>query len=187
MRRNFDVIPIDIWDIDDIIDTDGTEQSERELALKYQTNFTPSLVFYDADGTPVFRLRGYYPPYKFRAALKYVAEKFYENETFSEYFARASQGEFFLLGGLLLGQLVVEQIDETRLELLFLFARPAHARLRAGTGSAALGRSSTFWMVKVIVADDCNQLAEAMAAVEMRTPPERPRPDMDAITIWMET
>ena len=54
MRRNFDVIPIDIWDIDDIIDTDGTEQSERELALKYQTNFTPSLVFYDENGKAVF-------------------------------------------------------------------------------------------------------------------------------------
>jgi thioredoxin-related protein len=100
MRRNFDVIPIDIWDIDDIIDTDGTEQSERELALKYQTNFTPSLVFYDENGKPVFRLRGFYPPYKFRAALKYVAEKFYEEETFRDYLARAEPGMFFYTEGL---------------------------------------------------------------------------------------
>ena len=35
------------------------------------TNFTPSLVFYDADGNIALRLRGYYPPYQFRAALEY--------------------------------------------------------------------------------------------------------------------
>ncbi|MEJ2308947.1 MAG: thioredoxin fold domain-containing protein [Gammaproteobacteria bacterium] len=100
MRRNFDVIPIDIWDIDDIIDTDGSEHSERELALKYDTNFTPSLVFYDENGKPVFRLRGFYPPYKFRAALKYVAEKFYETESFRDYLARAEPGMFFYAEGL---------------------------------------------------------------------------------------
>ena len=100
MRKNFDVIPIDIWDIDDIIDTDGTEQSERELALKYQANFTPSLVFYDENGKAVFRLRGFYPPYKFRAALKYVVEKFYEEETFRDYLARAEPGMFFYAEGL---------------------------------------------------------------------------------------
>ena len=100
MRKHFDVIPIDIWDIDDIIDTDGTEHSERELALKYQTNFTPSLVFYDEKGKAVFRLRGFYPPYKFRAALKYVAEKFYEEEAFRDYLARAEPGMFFYTEGL---------------------------------------------------------------------------------------
>ena len=100
MRKHFDVIPIDIWDIDDIIDTDGTEQSERELSQKYETNFTPSLVFYDENGKPVFRLRGFYPPYKFRAALKYVSEKFYEKEKFRDYLARAEPGMFFYAEGL---------------------------------------------------------------------------------------
>ena len=48
----------------------------------------------------MFRLRGFYPPYKFRAALKYVNEEFYKKETFADYFARANPGEYFLLGGL---------------------------------------------------------------------------------------
>jgi len=100
LRQHFDVIAFDIWGIDDIIDTDGKKYTERELSLHYKTNFTPSLVFYDENGKPVFRLRGFYPPYKFRAALEYVTDKFYEKETFSEYFARAVQGEFFLLSGL---------------------------------------------------------------------------------------
>ena len=100
LRRHYDVIAFDIWGIDDVIDTDGKEFSERELSLRYKTNFTPSLVFYDRDGTPVFRLRGYYPPYKFRAALQYAVEQFYKKEQFADYFARANPGEYFLLGGL---------------------------------------------------------------------------------------
>lgn len=100
LRQHFDVIAFNIWGIDDITDTDGKTYTERELSIHYKTNFTPSLVFYDKDGKPVFRLRGFYPPYKFRAALQYVTEGFYEKETFSEYFERADPGEYFLLGGL---------------------------------------------------------------------------------------
>ncbi|HHJ34455.1 MAG TPA: thioredoxin [Gammaproteobacteria bacterium] len=100
LRRHYDVIAFDIWGIDDIIDTDGKQYTEHELSIHYKTDFTPSLIFYDAGGTPVFRLRGYYPPYKFRAALQYVTEEFYKKETFAEYFERANTGDFFLLGGL---------------------------------------------------------------------------------------
>ena len=100
LRDHYDVIAFDIWGIDDIIDTDGTTYTERELSIKYKTNFTPSLVFYDAEGTPVFRLRGFYPPYKFRASLQYVTEEFYKTEKFADYFERANPGEYFLLGGL---------------------------------------------------------------------------------------
>jgi thioredoxin-related protein len=49
---------------------------------------------------PVFRLRGFYPPYKFRAALQYVTEGFYKKEVFADYFLRATQGKFFLNAGL---------------------------------------------------------------------------------------
>ncbi len=100
LRKHYDLIAFDIWGIDDIIDTDGKEYTERGLSVHYKTNFTPSLVFYDKEGTPVFRLRGYYPPYKFRAALQYVVEGFYKSETFADYFSRAETGGYFLLGGL---------------------------------------------------------------------------------------
>ena len=100
LQKHFDLIAFDIWGIDDITDTDGTTYTERDLSIHYKTNFTPSLVFYNAEGTPVFRLRGFYPPYKFRAAIQYVTEEFYKEETFSDYFARANPGEYFLLGGL---------------------------------------------------------------------------------------
>ena len=101
LRKHFDVIPVDIWGIEDIVDTDGNTYSERELSLRYKTNFTPSLVFYDDKGKPVYRLRGYYPPYQFRAALYYVAEGFYRVEKFRDYLARAEPDLFFTSGELI--------------------------------------------------------------------------------------
>ncbi len=100
LREHFDVIAIDIWSIDPIKDTDGKDYTERELSVHYKTNFTPSLIFYDNQGMAVFRLRGYYPPYKFRAALKYIIEDFYKHESFRDYLARAESGVFFQEAGL---------------------------------------------------------------------------------------
>jgi len=101
LRAHFDVVPVDIWGIEDFIDTDGNNYTERELSLRYKTNFTPSLVFYDRDGKPVYRLRGYYPPYQFQAVLHYVAEGFYRAEKFRDYLARAEPGLFFTSGDLI--------------------------------------------------------------------------------------
>ena len=100
LRKNYDIININIWSNLEIVDTDGKEYTERDLSIHYNTNFTPSLVFYDQKGKPIFRLRGYYTPYKFRAALKYVAEEFYLKEPFRNYLARAEKGLFFLAEGL---------------------------------------------------------------------------------------
>lgn len=89
LQTNFDVIPIDIWGIEDITMLDGDRVTEQEYAVFEGTNFTPSLIFYNDKGEQVLRLRGFYPPYKFRAALKYVVEEFYKTETLRDYMARA--------------------------------------------------------------------------------------------------
>ena len=101
LHEHFDVIPVDIWGIEEFIDTNGKTYTERELALRYQTSFTPSLVFYDRKGKPVYRLRGYYPPYQFRAVLHYVVEGFYHAEKFRDYLERAEPGLFFTSGELI--------------------------------------------------------------------------------------
>jgi len=88
-RKYFDVIHVNVRGNQEVIDLDGNEYNEKELAIKYNTNFTPSLVFIDKNGTIALRLRGYRPPYQFRAALEYVADNFYQKEPFSEYLARA--------------------------------------------------------------------------------------------------
>ena len=75
-RTHFYVVPIDIWSPEEVTTPSGETLSEREYSQKLGTTFTPSLVFYDAEGRIALRLRGYYPPYQFRAALEYVAEEY---------------------------------------------------------------------------------------------------------------
>jgi thioredoxin-related protein len=99
-RRNFDVIPIDIWGIDEVTELQGQTLTEREFSVRENTNFTPSLIFYTAGGTEALRLRGYYPPYKFRAALEYVAGGHYRSESFSAYLERAEGAMAFEPGDL---------------------------------------------------------------------------------------
>lgn len=99
-RRNFDVIPLDIWSVQEITDIQGKTLTERELAQREKTNFTPSLIFYDGDGKEALRLRGYYPPYQFRAALEYVADGHYLKEVFPDYLARGEGGFAFEPGEL---------------------------------------------------------------------------------------
>ena len=68
---------------------DGKNYTEKTFSALKKTNFTPSILFYNTQGQEVLRLRGYRPPYHFRAALEYVADKHYSKEPFRQYMARA--------------------------------------------------------------------------------------------------
>ncbi len=99
-QRHFDVVPIDIWGVAEVTTLGGEVMTEREFSLENQTNFTPSLLFYDRDGKEALRLRGYYPPYQFRAALEYVADGHYKRESFRDYLARGEGRMVFEPGDL---------------------------------------------------------------------------------------
>lgn len=99
-RRHFDVIPIDIWSPEEVTTPDGRTLSQRDYAVSLHTNFTPSLVFFDKEGRIALRLRGYYPPYQFRAALEYVADGHYQREPFPVYMARGDSTLRFEKGDL---------------------------------------------------------------------------------------
>jgi thioredoxin-related protein len=99
-REHFDIVPIDIWGVAEVTDIQGEVLTERDFALREETNFTPSLVFYDETGAEALRLRGYYPPYQFRAALEYVADDHYKRETFRDYLARGENRMVFDAGDL---------------------------------------------------------------------------------------
>lgn len=94
-KRRFDVTPIDIWGVAKVTDFSGQSLTERDFALREQAEFTPTLIFYDAQGSEVLRLRGYYPPYQFRAALEYVADEHYRRESFRDYLARGDNRMVF--------------------------------------------------------------------------------------------
>ena len=101
VREHFDVIGIDIHGDRTVTDLNGEELTESALAIREKTNFTPSLIFYNTAGEEVLRLRGYYPPYRFRAALEYVADAHYKDENFRQYLARADVPLVFEPGDLI--------------------------------------------------------------------------------------
>jgi thioredoxin-related protein len=89
VRQNYDIIPLDIWGSRQVTLFDGEVISERNLAIRENTNFTPSLIFFDERGELAFRMRGYYKPYRFQAAMHYIVEDFYKKESFRDYMERA--------------------------------------------------------------------------------------------------
>ncbi|MBK1709956.1 MULTISPECIES: thioredoxin fold domain-containing protein [Marichromatium] len=99
-RRHFDVVALDAWGVAEVTAIDGAVLSERALALREQADFTPTILFYDAAGRLALRLRGYYPPYQFRAALEYVADAHYRDESFRDYLARGDNRLVFELDAL---------------------------------------------------------------------------------------
>ena len=101
LLKHFHVIGLDIHGYRTVTDLNGGELLESQLAIREGTNFTPSVVFYDTDGREALRLRGYYPPYRFLAALEYVADRHYRQERFREYLARADVPLVFEPGDLI--------------------------------------------------------------------------------------
>jgi thioredoxin-related protein len=88
-RKHFDAVGLDIHGQRAVTDLNGDEWTESSYSVKQGVNFTPTLLFYDKGGHEALRLSGYYPPYKFRAALEYVADGHYRNEDFRTYLERA--------------------------------------------------------------------------------------------------
>lgn len=88
-QKNFDVIAINVKGQRSVLAANGKTYTEKTFSALKKTNFTPSVLFYNTQGKEILRLRGYRPPYQFRAALEYVADAHYKKETFRNYLARA--------------------------------------------------------------------------------------------------
>lgn len=89
LSDNFDVVAIDVLGNREVTGLDGEVRFEREYASEQRLNFTPSIAFYDADGERIHQMRGYYPPYRFRALLDYVTERHDREMSFRDYLDRA--------------------------------------------------------------------------------------------------
>lgn len=89
-RKHFDAVDFNMWGDREITDFTGRTLTEKALAERLKVWFTPTLLFFDGQGRQVLRINGYYPPYRFLAALKYVAEKQEGRMSFREYLARSA-------------------------------------------------------------------------------------------------
>lgn len=85
--QHFDVVSLDIWGAREVYGFDGEATTEKAIAAALDVQFTPTLMFFDADGNVTLRLNGYVSPYDMEVALDYVSERAYESMTVFDYLA----------------------------------------------------------------------------------------------------
>ncbi|MBI3547128.1 MAG: thioredoxin fold domain-containing protein [Gammaproteobacteria bacterium] len=91
IRKNFDVIAVNIRGSLELTWIDGAAYTEQGLAGKLKVNATPALVFIDADGNKVLQLNGYRTPPTLQQALEYVHNQEYRTQSLSSYIETKQQ------------------------------------------------------------------------------------------------
>ena len=85
LKKNFDIIEINMWGDRDITDWSGRELNEKEFTQLMQVQFTPSLLFLDSTGEMILRLNGYQSIAKMNVVLDYITSRSYQNISFAHY------------------------------------------------------------------------------------------------------
>lgn len=90
IRKNFNVIQMNLWGDREVTDVDGEVTTEKKLARKYRVQFTPTIQFFPprleagtkkpGHDVEVWRLLGYWKPFHFLNSFVYVKDKGYETE-----------------------------------------------------------------------------------------------------------
>lgn len=91
IQANYLTVQLDIWGSRMVVDFDGQEIEERDLAAKWGVQFTPTTVIFSvtaagsATVTEAFRLPGYLKPFHYLASLDYVASGAYREQIFQRF------------------------------------------------------------------------------------------------------
>ena len=101
IAEKFLVVQLDLWGARPVVDFDGEEKEERQLAQKWFVNFTPTQVLFPAENAgatdprqaEAFRLPGYFKPFHHPSGLEYVASGAYRDQPFQRFL----QDKFALL------------------------------------------------------------------------------------------
>ena len=87
MKDKFDVIAINMWGARELISVSGTTYTERDFAAALKIQYTPTILFFNEQGTLALRLNGYLKPAAFKRALDYVAQKLETKTSYADYVA----------------------------------------------------------------------------------------------------
>ena len=95
IRKNFEILQLNIIGSREVTDFDGSKLSEKALAQKYGVRYTPTIQFFPdtmaglAAKTPkereITRIQGYLAPAAFLTMFRFVAERAYEKGTLRDY------------------------------------------------------------------------------------------------------
>ncbi len=73
----FNVVRLDMWSNDKLVDFNGKSVSAKFLAKKLNITYSPSFVFFDSNAKEVFRIDAYLKSFHTQSVLDYVASKAY--------------------------------------------------------------------------------------------------------------
>jgi len=93
MKAGFLTIQLDLWGARKVVDFDGAELEERDLAAKWGIQFTPTTVIIPSEAVgatsigeaEAFRLPGYLKPFHYLSSLEYVTSGAYQTEGFQRF------------------------------------------------------------------------------------------------------
>jgi thioredoxin-related protein len=72
LRRNYDVIGLEVFSDDEVTDFQGKTHYAKNFAVEAKAAFTPTMIFYGEGGRVQLRLMGYQSPQKMRTVLDYL-------------------------------------------------------------------------------------------------------------------
>lgn len=85
IRHNFNVIELN-WDGSrEVVFNESVSLPEKELARHLGARATPTTIFLNESGSPIFRIDGYRDPDTFKVMLDYVKGKHYLSTSFQSY------------------------------------------------------------------------------------------------------
>ncbi len=89
VKSRFNILQLNIIGSRKVVDFDGEELSEKDLARKWRVKFTPTIQFFPDNGgediAEVARMPGYFKPAHFLRMFEYVDDKAYETMTFRQF------------------------------------------------------------------------------------------------------
>ncbi|NOX77254.1 MAG: thioredoxin fold domain-containing protein [Gammaproteobacteria bacterium] len=87
VRKNLDVIAINMWGDRSVTHVDGKVYSEKTLAAKLKVQFTPTVLFFGEHANVILRLNGYRSPQRFSMDVDYVVQRKEKEHTYRDYVA----------------------------------------------------------------------------------------------------
>ncbi len=77
LLEHFQVALLDIWSKTALVTPDGHKTTAQEWAKKLHVQYAPTMIFFDASGTEVFRAEAYLKAFHVQTVLDYVASGAY--------------------------------------------------------------------------------------------------------------
>lgn len=99
LMQQFDVALIDIWSKGKLTTPAGELLSVQQWINRLNLNYTPSMLFYDAQGGELFRADAYLRAFHTAASLEYVASKAYLTQPEFQRFVESRADEIRAAGG----------------------------------------------------------------------------------------